>query len=89
MLIDKGDLLKVLRVLSGFDTHACPFLGVQFPEGDKPQFHRSSPYGFLQSVSFDVTQPHIFASLVNLKDLLGVSSDAMDMSVDFFGKLRL
>jgi len=88
-LIDKGDLLKVLRVLSGFDTHACPFLGVQFPQDDKPQFHRSSTFGFLQTINFDTAQPHIFASLMNLKDLLGVSSDAMDMGVDFFGKLKL
>lgn len=89
MLIDKGDLQKVLRLLSGFDNQACAFLGVQFPQDDRPQFHRSSIFGFMQTINFDVTQPHIFASLMNLKDLLGVSADSMDMAVDFFGKLRL
>jgi hypothetical protein len=89
MLIDKGDLLKVLRVLSGFDTQACPFLGVQFPQDGKPQFHRSSTFGFIQTTDFDLKQPHIFASLANLKDLLNVSSDTMHMKLDAAGKLRL
>jgi hypothetical protein len=89
MLIDKGDLLKVLRVVSGFDTQACAFLGVQLPENASPQFHRSSPFGFIQTNQFDLTQPHIFASLGNLKDLLNVSADVMHMSLDAAGKLRL
>ena len=61
MLIDKGDLLKVLRVISGFDTQACAFLGVQLPTNASPQFHRSSPFGFIQTSQFDLTQPYIFA----------------------------
>jgi hypothetical protein len=89
MLIDKGDQLKALRVISGFDAQACAFLGVQFPLDDKPQFHRSGPFGFIQTLNFDLLQPYIFASLANLKDLLGVSADTMDMTVDSAGKLRL
>jgi hypothetical protein len=89
MLIDKGELLRVLRMISGFDTNACPFLAVQLPQGDKPQFHRSGTFGFIQTTNFDLTKPHIFVSLANLKDLLTISSDTMDMAVDFFGKLRL
>ena len=89
MLIDKGDLLKALRIISGFDTSACAFLGVQLPVGASPQFHRSSPFGFIQTNQFDLLKPHIFASLNNLKDLLNVSSDVMNMSIDTAGKLRL
>lgn len=89
MLIDKGDLLKVLRVISGFDTQACAFLGVQLPEDATPQFHRSSTFGFIQTNKFELTKPLIFASLGNLKDLLNVSADVMDMSLDAAGKLRL
>jgi hypothetical protein len=89
MLIDKGDLLKVLRVVSGFDTQACAFLGVQLPENAEPQFHRSSPFGFIQTSKFELTKPHIFASLGNLKDLLNVSADTMQLSLDAANKLRL
>jgi hypothetical protein len=89
MLIDKGELLKVLRMISGFDSNACAFLGAQLPQDDKPQFHRSGTFGFIQTTNFDLTKPHVFVSLANLKDLLNVSADTMDMAVDFFGKLRL
>ncbi len=88
MLIDKGDLIKVLRVISGFDAQACAFLGVQLP-GDRPQFHRSSPFGFIQTNDFDLTNPSIFVSLNNFKDLLNVSADTMHMAIDTAGKLRL
>jgi hypothetical protein len=89
MLIDKGELLKSLRIISGFDTPACAFIGVQLPKNAKPQFHRSSMYGVIQTPDFDLTQPHIFASLANLRDLLSVSTDSMEMSIDNAGKLRL
>lgn len=89
MLIDKTDLLKVLRVVSGFDTQACAFIGVQLPHDVSPQFHRSSTFGFIQTNKFDLTKPHVFASMGNLKDLLNVSADVMDMSLDSAGKLRL
>lgn len=89
MLIDKGELSKVIRVVSGFDSQACAFIGVQLPSDNKPQFHRSGVHGFIQSNHFDLAQPHIFASLNNLRDLLNVSSDTMYMNLDVHGKLRL
>jgi len=91
MLIDKGDLLKVLRTVSGFDNPACAFLGVQLPKDGKPQLHRSSPYGFIQTKDFDINtvDSSIFASLVNLKDLLNAAEDTMEMFADPTGQLRL
>lgn len=89
MLIDKGDLTKALRVISGFDVQACAFLGVQLPQGDRPQFHRSSTFGFIQSKDFDFNKSCIFASLGNFRDLLNVSADVMNLVIDGAGKLRL
>lgn len=89
MLIDKGSLIKVLRVISGFDSQACAFMGVQIPQGDAPQFHRSSTFGFIQSREFDINRPCHFVSLENLRDLLNVSADVMDMSLDQAGRLRM
>lgn len=91
MLIEKGDLLKVLRVVSGFDNSACAFLGVQLPKDGKPQFHRSSAHGFIQTKDFDLNQlgSSVFASLANLKDLLNASADTMEMVADVTGQLRL
>jgi hypothetical protein len=82
MLIDKGDLLKVLRAVSIFDSQGCVYLGVQTPDDGKPQFHRSGPYGFIQTKDFDLMQGCVYASLANLKDLLNVSADVMDMIID-------
>ena len=89
MLINKSETQKTLRHISNFDPQGCPFMGVQLPSDDKPQFHRSSPFGFIQTNSFDQAKPHIFASLDNFKDLLNVSSEVMHMNVDTAGKLRL
>ena len=92
MQIDKGDLSKVLRVIAGFDVQACAFLGVQLPKNDSPQFIRSSVNGLIQTVNYwnnSTDFKTTYASLGNFRDLLNVSGDVMDLSIDPAGKLRL
>jgi len=92
MQIDKGDLTKVLRVVAGFDNQACAFIGVQLPENESPSFLRTSVNGFIAAGHYilnAINTQTIYASLGNLRDLLNVSADVMDLSIDSAGKLRL
>lgn len=91
MLLDKGDLLKTLRGLHSFDTGASPYIAVQLVENNSPRFYRSSAYGQIQSLDFDLLKTgNTYVSLSHFQDCLKViSEDKLELSLDPNGILKI
>ncbi len=91
MLLDKGNLLKILRALETFDTNASPFVAVQLVENNFPRFFRSSINGQIQSADFDLLKTgNTYVSLSHFKDCLRVLiEEKVELSLDPNGILKI
>lgn len=90
MLIDKNELLKVLRSFEIFDGSASPFIAVQLNEGF-PRLYRSSLTGQMQSLDFDLLKTgNTYVSLSHFRDCLRVLSESkVELSLDPNGILKI
>lgn len=89
MLIEKSDLLKTIRAIAAFDnTSASPYVAIHFPPEGKPEFYRSSSFGFIQTKGFD-TNNLAYVSLAHLQDCLKISPELLEISLKPDGTVRL
>jgi hypothetical protein len=91
MLLDKNDLLKLLRSLVNFDTNASPYIAVQLVEDDFPRFYRSSSFGQIQSSDFNLQKSgNTYVSLSHFQDCLRVlAEEKVELSLDPNGILKI
>jgi hypothetical protein len=89
MLIDKGDLLKLLRTVATFDTNASPYVAIQLVDDGLPRFYRSSNFGFIQSKDFGVTK-QTYISLSHFQDCLKVlGEEKVQIALDANGIVKI
>jgi hypothetical protein len=84
-LVDKVELLKILRAINAFD-YGSPFIGVYV---DEPlTFYRSSPFGFIQSVDRSIAVNPTYVSLTQLQERLRIlPEECVEIDTDPSGVL--
>jgi hypothetical protein len=84
-LVNKADLLKTLRVINAFD-YGSPYIAVYV---DEPlTFHRSSPFGFIQSLNRSIAINPTYVSLAQLQERLRIlPEESVEIDIDANGVL--
>lgn len=89
MLTDKSEILRTLKALAAFDK-GSPYVAAQFPQGGKPQFHRCSANGFIQTKGYSPLEPSAYVSLAHfLSNLRLLPEDNIELGLDANGTLRI
>lgn len=91
MVLNKADLLKILKSLGVYDASASPYIAVQMTEGELPRFYRSSNYGQIQDLNFDLMKTgNTYVSLSHFKLCLSALADAnVELSIGANGILTI
>lgn len=84
-LVDKEELLGLIRTLQGFDVDATPYAALVLPtDFGKAKFYRSSLNGFIMSKNIVVDDSAIYVGLAHFQNVLSVlkKESKVDLSLE-------